>query len=124
MATAKRAKAASVDPEEVARFDKLAGVSNYFLGSDRTKWRTGIPTYAKVRSTGVYPGIDIVYYGDGRQLRDYVHVEDVVDALICLGASDASDGHIYNVASGTGSIFPLSRRRWNQVYTNLLESTD
>jgi len=29
--------------------DRLPGVSNYFLGNDQSKWRTNIPTYAKVR---------------------------------------------------------------------------
>src|SRR5436309_13947656 len=49
--------------------DKLAGTSNYFLGTDPTQWRTNVPMYAKVRSKSVFPGIDIVYYGNGRQLE-------------------------------------------------------
>jgi UDP-glucose 4-epimerase len=42
-------------------------------------------------------------YGDGEQLRDYVYVDDVVEALICLGVAEASDGRVYNVGSGTGT---------------------
>ena len=42
-------------------------------------------------------------YGDGRQLRDYIHVDDVVSALLALAASPAADGSAYNVASGTGT---------------------
>ncbi len=42
-------------------------------------------------------------YGDGRQQRDYVHVDDVVGALLLLGASDVSDGRVYNVGSGQGT---------------------
>lgn len=42
-------------------------------------------------------------YGDGTQQRDYVHVNDVVDALIAIGLSDQADGRAYNVASGTGA---------------------
>jgi nucleoside-diphosphate-sugar epimerase len=42
-------------------------------------------------------------YGDGRQLRDYIYVDDAIDALIALGTSDASSGRIYNVGSGTGT---------------------
>jgi len=39
------------------------GVVNYLLGSDPTKWRPGAPTYARAKFAGVYPGIDVVYYG-------------------------------------------------------------
>jgi UDP-glucose 4-epimerase len=42
-------------------------------------------------------------YGDGTQQRDYVHVADVVDALLVIGLSDRADGRAYNVASGSGA---------------------
>ena len=44
----------------------------------------------------------LTIYGDGTQQRDYIHVEDVVDALIVLANSPQADGGAYNVASGTG----------------------
>jgi UDP-glucose 4-epimerase len=47
-------------------------------------------------------GDPLTLYGDGRQLRDYIHVDDVVTALLALGAAPAADGVAYNVASGTG----------------------
>jgi UDP-glucose 4-epimerase len=46
---------------------------------------------------------DLTIYGDGRQLRDYVHVEDVVDALLLLASAEASEGRVYNVGSGIGT---------------------
>jgi Chitobiase/beta-hexosaminidase C-terminal domain/Beta-propeller repeat len=53
--------------------DLLPGTANYFVGSDRSKWQAGIPTYSKVRFLGVYPGIDLVYYGNERELEyDFV----------------------------------------------------
>lgn len=53
--------------------DLLPGKVNYFIGNDPAKWQTDLPTYAKVRYTGVYPGVDLVYYGNQRQLEyDFV----------------------------------------------------
>ena len=53
--------------------EELPGKTNYFLGNDSTKWRTEIPNYKKVRYEAVYPGIDVVYYGNQNQLEyDFV----------------------------------------------------
>jgi hypothetical protein len=49
--------------------DELPGLSNYFLGNDPAKWRTLVATYAKVKYEGIYSGIDLVYYGNQRQLE-------------------------------------------------------
>ncbi|MYK90483.1 MAG: NAD-dependent epimerase/dehydratase family protein, partial [Acidobacteria bacterium] len=49
---------------------------------------------------------DIEIFGDGSQLRDFVYVADAAEAVRAAGASDACNGHVYNV-SGTG---PLSLR--------------
>lgn len=57
----------------VSGLDELPGKANYFIGKDSSKWRTNVPTYAKVRYREVYPGIDLVYYGNQRQLEyDFV----------------------------------------------------
>jgi hypothetical protein len=45
------------------------GTSNYFLGADHAKWRTNVPQYAKVKYKNLYPGIDLVFYGDSGQLE-------------------------------------------------------
>jgi hypothetical protein len=53
--------------------DRLPEIANYFIGNDPAKWRTSVPTYSRVRYTGIYPGIDLVYYGNQRQLEyDFV----------------------------------------------------
>src|SRR5712692_937462 len=54
---------------KVTGLDELAGTSNYFIGNDPTKWRTNVPTYEKVKYEGIYSGIDLVYYGNQRQLE-------------------------------------------------------
>ncbi len=51
----------------------LPGHSSYFRGQDQAKWITGLPNYARVRASGVYPGIDVVYYGNQSRLEyDFV----------------------------------------------------
>jgi UDP-glucose 4-epimerase len=45
----------------------------------------------------------LTIYGDGTQLRDYVHVADVVEALLIMAGSPASNGRAFNVASGVGT---------------------
>lgn len=59
---------ANKNPQVVGE-DKLPGRVNYFIGKDPTKWNTNLPTYAKVRYKSVYPGIDLVYYGNHQQLE-------------------------------------------------------
>lgn len=49
--------------------EELPGTANYFIGNDPTKWRTNVPTYARVRYGDVYPGIDLVWYGTQGQLE-------------------------------------------------------
>jgi Glucodextranase, domain B/Beta-propeller repeat/IPT/TIG domain len=57
----------------LAPLDELPGKSNYFIGKDPSKWRSGVPNYARVRDVGVYPGVDLIYYGNQRQLEfDFV----------------------------------------------------
>jgi Collagen triple helix repeat (20 copies)/Beta-propeller repeat len=43
--------------------------SNYFVGNDPRQWHTGVAHYARIREEGVYPGVDLLYRGDQRQLE-------------------------------------------------------
>jgi UDP-glucose 4-epimerase len=53
----------------------------------------------------------LTIYGDGAQQRDYIHVDDVVEALLALAASPEADGRAYNVASGAGiSLIELAKK--------------
>ena len=45
-----------------------AGI-NYFTGNDRSKWKSGIPTYKGVVYQGVYKGIDLKVFGNGRDIE-------------------------------------------------------
>ncbi|HEV2383357.1 MAG TPA: SBBP repeat-containing protein [Terriglobia bacterium] len=53
--------------------DELPGKSSYFIGNDPKKWRTHVPSYAKVKYEDVYPGVDLVYHGNQGELEyDFV----------------------------------------------------
>ena len=54
--------------------DSRAGVTNYLRAEDSAGWHTNVSGYARVAYTDVYPGIDLVFYGnDGRDLEyDFV----------------------------------------------------
>lgn len=49
--------------------NQLPGKVNYFIGRDRSKWHTNVPTYSQVRFKNVYQGIDLTYYGKQHQLE-------------------------------------------------------
>src|SRR5579863_8962196 len=48
---------------------QLPGKSNYFIGNDPARWHRDIPQFARVRYHNVYPGVDLVYYGNQGQLE-------------------------------------------------------
>jgi hypothetical protein len=49
--------------------DELPGRVNYFIGKDPRRWRTNVLTYSKVKYSNVYPGVDMIYYGNQQQLE-------------------------------------------------------
>ena len=53
---------------------ELTGKSNYFIGNDPAKWHMDVPSYARVVYKGVYPGVDVAYYGNvvGKLEHDFV----------------------------------------------------
>ena len=73
-----RLQNAATSPQ-ISGVDQLPGKVNYLLGNKSAGWRTGIPTYARVRYEQVYKGVDLVYYGNKRQLE--------YDFLVQPGAS-------------------------------------
>jgi UDP-glucose 4-epimerase len=51
-------------------------------------------------------GQTIQVYGDGAQVRDFVHLDDAADAFLRAGFSDACNGAVYNV----GGSEPITHR--------------
>ena len=54
---------------EVTGLDRLPGGVNYFIGKDPKNWRTGVPSFSEVKYHDVYPGVDLVFYGNQRRLE-------------------------------------------------------
>jgi hypothetical protein len=58
---------------QLAGQHELQGKVNYMIGNDRSKWRTGIPTFRKVHYDDVWPGVDMLWYGTHTELEyDFV----------------------------------------------------
>src|ERR1700720_3838160 len=74
VATSVRLALAGANPHaEGEPLDAQLGKSNYLIGSNPSNWHRNVPHFARVRYRGVYPGIDLVYYGNQGQLEsDYV----------------------------------------------------
>jgi hypothetical protein len=54
---------------QVVGVNELPGKTNYFIGNDPAKWRTNVPSYRSVRYSEVYPGVDIVFYGNQQEFE-------------------------------------------------------
>lgn len=53
----------------VIALDGLAARVNYYIGNDPTQWHPDVPTYGKVGYQAVYPGVDLIYYGNHGRLE-------------------------------------------------------
>jgi Beta-propeller repeat len=89
----------------VSGLDELPGKSNYFVGNDPSKWRTGVANYARVRYQKIYPGIDVIYYGNQRELEYDFVVKPGADpraiALRFSGADEAAIDSLGNLVLNT-----------------------
>jgi hypothetical protein len=85
--------------------EELPGKSNYFIGNDPKKWRTNVPNYAQVKYQNVYPGVDLVYYGNqGGQLEyDFVVAPGADPSVIAL---DVAAGLSRHPSSKNGGVKP------------------
>jgi hypothetical protein len=69
---------------------RLPGIVNYFIGRDRSRWHTDVPTFGSVVYRNVYPGIDLTFHGQGGRLEYDWTVWPRADArLIRMGVEGA-----------------------------------
>jgi hypothetical protein len=55
----------------VVGLNEQAGHSNYLLGNDPSQWHTDVPLFGRVEYQQVYPGIDLVFYGNDQHQLEY-----------------------------------------------------
>ncbi len=76
-----RFEGTAAGPREVTP-ERAPGTVSYLVGSDAGAWRTGVPTYSRVRYLDVYPGVDVAYYGTDREIE--------YDLIVAPGADPAA----------------------------------
>jgi hypothetical protein len=59
--------------------EKIAAKTSYFVGNDKTKWHSGIANYQRVKYSALYPGIDLLYYGNEQKLEYDLTVAPAAD---------------------------------------------
>jgi len=99
--------AANPQPEIVVGRE-LSGRANYYIGNDPSKWQTGVRQYAGVSYRNVYPGVDMAFHGQQRQLEfDFIVAPGANSESIAMGftgekklATDNSGNLILSVAAG------------------------
>jgi hypothetical protein len=75
----------------VTGLDELPGKSNYLRGRDPQKWLRNVPTYARAKLGDVYPGVDVIYYGNGGQLEYDLSVAPKTDPQVIRFRVDGAE---------------------------------
>lgn len=82
---------------QIAGEEPQGGSINYLMGTDARQWHTGARTFGRVRYPEIYPGVDLVYYGNQRQLEyDFIVAPGTDPARVALtfeGATARVDEH-------------------------------
>ena len=67
---------------QVTGLEEQAAKSHYFTGSDPADWQTNVPHFRRVQYKDIYPGVDLVYYGNSQDQLEY-------DFVVAPGADPA-----------------------------------
>ena len=74
---------------------ELVGKVSYLLGNDPAQWRAGLSLFAQVRVETIYPGVDVVYYGNQRRLEyDFVVAPKSNPRAIAIRVTGADSIHV------------------------------
>ena len=94
--------------------EPLPGKVNYLIGNDPSKWQTQVPLYSQARTEQVYPGVDLLFHGDERQLEyDFVVAPGADPSKIAFRIGGAArteiNAHGDLVLHGTDSDFVMHK---------------
>ena len=92
----------------VSGVSPLPGKSSYFIGNDPSKWRRDIPQFARVQYQAVYPGVDLVYYGNQGHLEYDFRVAPAADPNQIAFSFQGASARIVNGDSGNSGDLVLS----------------
>jgi hypothetical protein len=82
---------------EIKAMNQLDRKANYFAGNDRRNWVTNVPSYGRVQYEGVYPGVDLAFYGNQHRLEyDFLVSPGADPKVIALKFAGSREKHIDN----------------------------
>ncbi len=76
---------------QISGAEELSGKINYLVGSNPARWQTGVATFARVLVAGLYPGVNLAYYGNQRQLEYDLTVAPDADPGVIAIRFDGAD---------------------------------
>ncbi len=80
------------DAAKIEGLDELAGRTNYFVGANPETWQKDLRPFKKVKYSSVYDGVDLIYYGNQRELEYDLIIEPHADPnVISLDFENARD---------------------------------
>ncbi len=71
---------------------KLQTVTNYLIGNDPANWHSSIPNYTRVKYESIYPGVDVIFYGNYGRLEYDIDVAPGVDPHVIQMEFDDAQG--------------------------------
>jgi hypothetical protein len=75
--------------------DETEGKTNYFIGNNPADWQTNVSNFKRVKYESIYSGVDMIYYGNGRELEyDFVVAPEVNPNQIKLRLEGVSNARI------------------------------
>ena len=109
--------------------DQRAGVVNYYVGNDSSKWLSGIPVYSEVVYEDLYPGIDLAYSETNGRLKREFRISPGADPsqieLLYEGESEPyvdGDG-VLRFASPAGEMLETPLVCWQVIGGERVERT-
>ena len=95
----------------LAGVERLTGTANFLTGADPAAWITGVPTFRRVRRQNLYSGIDMIVYGNERDVEyDLVVAPQADPSVVRIRVEGAKprigdQGHV--LLATRGGIFEL-----------------